>query len=97
MNTLQLAAQQDCGFELLQVRTGLAKNAAYRDSGDIPIVGSDEAVREEITKVLEMTQGRRGVQQRLNANALGKVIRDSLEQGGSGDRALERFGKTIGL
>jgi hypothetical protein len=79
------------------VRTGLARNAAYRENGDIPVIGSDEAVKEEIRKVLGMTQGRRGDQQRLNTNALGQVIRDSLEQGGSGDRALDKFGKTMGL
>ncbi|QRV96219.1 glycosyltransferase family 1 protein [Ceratobasidium sp. AG-Ba] len=48
VNALHIAKQHDCGFELLQVRTGLAKTTAYGPNGDLVIVGSEEAVREEI-------------------------------------------------
>ncbi|QRV81798.1 glycosyltransferase family 1 protein [Ceratobasidium sp. AG-Ba] len=97
VNALHIAKQHDCGFELLQVRTGVAKTTAYGPNGDLAIVGSEEAVREEICNVLEMTQGVRGKQQRQNVRALGKVARESIAPGGSGDVALERFAKEIGL
>ncbi|KAG8731414.1 hypothetical protein FRC10_001763 [Ceratobasidium sp. 414] len=63
----------------------------------VGITSSTEAVREEVRKVLEMTKGARGRQQRLNVKALGKVARGAIEAGGSGDVALETFGKAIGL
>jgi hypothetical protein len=94
---MQVATQHDCGFELIQVRTGAARSTAYLSGTDRPVVGSDEAVREEIRTVLEITKHGRGFQQRLNMKALGKVVRRSIEKGGSGDMALERFGKAIGL
>jgi hypothetical protein len=94
---MQIAAQHDCGFELIQIRTGAARTVAYGRDGDISIVGSEEAVRGEIQKVLRLTKGARGVQQRLNVKALGKVMRESVGKGGSGDVALERLGKVIGL
>ncbi|QRV96218.1 glycosyltransferase family 1 protein [Ceratobasidium sp. AG-Ba] len=97
VNALHITKQHDCGFELLQVRTGLAKTTAYGPNGDSAIVGSEEAAREEIRNVLEMTQGVRGKQQRQNVRTLGKVARESIAPGGSGDVALERFGKGIGL
>ncbi|KAG9083889.1 hypothetical protein FRC06_004324 [Ceratobasidium sp. 370] len=96
-NAMQIAKQHDCGFELMQVRTGMARSVAYDPNGDIPITGSDEAVREEVQRVLKMTKGERGTQQRLNIQALGKLARESTETGGSADVALERLGKAIGL
>ncbi|KAF8605579.1 UDP-Glycosyltransferase/glycogen phosphorylase, partial [Ceratobasidium sp. AG-I] len=96
-NVLQIAAQQDCGFELIQVRTGPAKSTAYRPYSDIVVSGTNEAVRSEIRKVLEMSKGGRGEQQRRNTKALGKVILKSLEKGGSADVNLERFGELLGL
>ncbi|KAG9085084.1 hypothetical protein FS749_004704 [Ceratobasidium sp. UAMH 11750] len=97
INSMHVARQHDCGFELMQVRSGPAKSVAYGPDGDIEIIGSTKAVREEVQKVLEMTKGGRGTQQRLNVKALGKVARRATESGGSGDVALERFGKAIGL
>lgn len=96
-NVLQIAAQHDCGFELLQVRTGPAKSIAYQRDMDIVVSGTDEAVRSEIRKVLEMSKGRRGDQQRRNTKALGKVILKSLAKGGSADMDLGRLGELFGL
>ncbi|KAG9091803.1 hypothetical protein FRC07_011785 [Ceratobasidium sp. 392] len=96
-NSMHVARQHDCGFELMQVRTGPAKSVAYGMFGDVRITGSTEAVRAEVRKVLEMTKGARGVQQRLNVKELGKIARRSSEVGGSGDVALEMFGKQMGL
>ncbi|KAG8743737.1 hypothetical protein FRC10_011519, partial [Ceratobasidium sp. 414] len=96
-NAMLIARQHDCGFELMQVRTGLARSVAYDPNGDIPITGSDEAVREEVKKILKMTKGERGAQQRLNIQALGELARESMEAGGSADVALEKLGKAIGL
>ncbi|KAG8735737.1 hypothetical protein FRC10_010220 [Ceratobasidium sp. 414] len=96
-NAMQIARQLDCGFELIQIRTGPAKSVAFGVNGDIPIVGSDEAVRGEIQRVLKMSKGERGAQQRLNIQALGKLARESSMPGGSADVALETLGKAIGL
>ncbi|KAG9099174.1 hypothetical protein FS749_001972 [Ceratobasidium sp. UAMH 11750] len=94
---MQIARQHDCGFELLQIRTGIARSVAYNPNGDITITGSDEAVRGEVRRVLKMTKGETGAQQRLNVQALGKLARESMEPGGSADVALEKLGKAIGL
>ncbi|KAG8793767.1 hypothetical protein FRC12_001695 [Ceratobasidium sp. 428] len=96
-NAMQIARQLDCGFELVQVRTGPARSVAFGVNGDIPIIGSDEAVRAEVQRVLKMSKDKRGAQQRLNIRALGKLARDSLKPGGSADIALEQFGKAVGL
>ncbi|KAG9078629.1 hypothetical protein FS749_009323 [Ceratobasidium sp. UAMH 11750] len=91
---MQVAAQLDCGFELVQIRTGTARTKAYPNT---PIVGSDEAVREEMKHVLEMSKGARGGQQRINVKALGTIMRKSIGKGGSGDAGLGEFGRVIGL
>ncbi|KAG9075272.1 hypothetical protein FRC06_010181 [Ceratobasidium sp. 370] len=96
-NAMQIARQLDCGFELIQIRTGPAKSVAFGVNGDISIVGSDEAVMVEIQRVLKMTRGERGAQQRLNIQALSKLVRKSSMPGGSADVALETLGKAIGL
>ncbi|KAG8680227.1 hypothetical protein FRC08_016450 [Ceratobasidium sp. 394] len=96
-NAMQIAREHDCGFELIQVRTGIARTVAYDLNGDIPITGSDEAVREEVQRVLNMTKGERGARQRLSVQALGKLARESMKPGGSAEVALEKLGKAIGL
>ncbi|KAG8689925.1 hypothetical protein FRC11_014854 [Ceratobasidium sp. 423] len=96
-NAMQIATVHDCGFELLQVRTGPAKSTAYQNGQEVEIVGTDDAVGREMKRILEFSKGPRGEHQRLNARLLGKIIADSLEQGGSGDLNLERFGKVLGL
>ncbi|KAG8793768.1 hypothetical protein FRC12_001696 [Ceratobasidium sp. 428] len=93
-NTLQVTAQHDCGFELIQVRTGPAKTTSYPN---VPIVGSDQAVRDEIKNILNMSKGARGKQQRINVKGLGKVMRESIGKGGSGDIALGEFGQLAGF
>ncbi|KAF8703174.1 Leukotriene A4 hydrolase, C-terminal, partial [Rhizoctonia solani] len=97
MNAIQIADTHDCGFELLQVRDGPAKSTAYRRDTRIEIVGTDEAVREEMRKVMELSKGPRGHHQRRNIRALGQVISRSLAPGGSADVGLEEFGKSLGL
>ncbi|GAB1528119.1 Leucyl aminopeptidase yscIV [Rhizoctonia solani] len=97
MNAIQIVDTHDCGFELLQVRDGPAKSTAYRRDTRIEIVGTDEAVREEISKVMELSKGPRGHHQRRNIRALGQVISRSLGPGGSADVGLEEFGKSLGL
>ncbi|CAE7105397.1 unnamed protein product [Rhizoctonia solani] len=97
INATYMSKKHDCCFELLQVRTGTAKSVAYSDQGDIQIVGSTEAVRKEIRTVLALSKSERGVQQRQTMKALRNVAMNAIEAGGSGDLALERFGKTIGL
>ncbi|KEP48857.1 UDP-glycosyltransferase 74C1 [Rhizoctonia solani 123E] len=97
MNTMQLATVHNCGFELLQVRTGPAKSTAYQNGKEVKIVGTDIAVREEMKQILELSKGPRGEHQRMNASLLGEVITDSLGPGGSGDLGLEKFGKELGL
>ncbi|KAG8728601.1 hypothetical protein FRC11_010665, partial [Ceratobasidium sp. 423] len=96
-NSVQIATVHNCGFELLQVRTGPAKSTAYEHGTEIEIVGTDDAVREEMKKVLELSKGPRGEHQRVNARLLGKVITGSLGPGGSGDVWLDKFGKVLGL
>ncbi|QRV81808.1 glycosyltransferase family 1 protein [Ceratobasidium sp. AG-Ba] len=93
-NTAQVTAQHDCGFELLQVRTGAAGDKAYSGT---TVVGTDETVRGEIQNVLEMSKDARGMHQRINVKALGRIIRESISKEGSGDIALEDFGELIEL
>ncbi|KAJ1301949.1 hypothetical protein OPQ81_000788 [Rhizoctonia solani] len=96
-NAMQIATVHDCGFELLQVRTGPAKSMAYQNGQEVNIIGTDDAVSKEMRRILEFSKGPRGQHQRMNARLLGRVIADSLEKGGSGDMNLERFGKVLGL
>ncbi|KAG8723958.1 hypothetical protein FRC09_000994 [Ceratobasidium sp. 395] len=96
-NSMHIVRQHDCGFELMQVRTGAAKSVAYGVNGDVKITGSAGAVRAEMRKILDMTKGERGAQQRLNMRVLGKIARRANEEGGSGDVALGMFGRAIGL
>ncbi|KAG8726014.1 hypothetical protein FRC11_001000, partial [Ceratobasidium sp. 423] len=63
-NAMQIATLHNCGFELLQVRTGPAKYTAYQDGREVEIMGTDVAVREEMKRVLEFTKGPRGEHQR---------------------------------
>ncbi|QRV81801.1 glycosyltransferase family 1 protein [Ceratobasidium sp. AG-Ba] len=93
-NVLQFTTQHDCGFQLLQVRSGAARSKAYPD---ITITGTDDAVRSEVRGYLEASKGGRGRQQRLNVKALGKIMKGSFEKGGSADLALEELGKALGL
>ncbi|KDN43701.1 hypothetical protein RSAG8_05891, partial [Rhizoctonia solani AG-8 WAC10335] len=95
-NSVQIAVH-NCGFELLQVRTGPAKSTAYQNGNEVEIVGTDDAVREEMKRILELSKGSRGGHQRMNARLLGKAIINSLAPGGSGDKGLEKFGKELGL
>ncbi|CAE6438722.1 unnamed protein product [Rhizoctonia solani] len=94
-NSMQIADIHDCGFELLQIRTGPAKSSAYRKGAEIKIVGTDEAVREEMKHILELSKGSKGELQRTNTQILGQVISDSLGPGGSGDAALTKFGTDV--
>ncbi|CAE6496466.1 unnamed protein product [Rhizoctonia solani] len=96
-NAIQIAAVHDCGFELLQVRTGPAKFVAYQNGREVEIVGTDDAVRDEMGRILKMSKGTRGRHQRMNVRMLGRVITESLGPGGSGDIALERLGVKLGL
>ncbi|CEL58898.1 UDP-glycosyltransferase 74C1 OS=Arabidopsis thaliana GN=UGT74C1 PE=2 SV=1 [Rhizoctonia solani AG-1 IB] len=96
-NSMLIATIHDCGFELLQVRTGPAKSKAYRSDSATKIVGTDDAVREEMKRILELSNGTRGAHQRANARALGKVITDSLVREGSGEVALRKLGNVLGL
>ena len=59
--------------------------------------GTNEAVQDEIKKVLGLIKGPRGEQQRCNTKALGEVILASLSNGGSGDENLGRLGELLGL
>ncbi|CCO33751.1 UDP-glycosyltransferase 74C1 [Rhizoctonia solani AG-1 IB] len=97
INAVQIATVHDCGFELLQVRTGPAKSTAYRNGTEIEIVGTEDAVRDEMKRILKMSKGLRGKHQRMNVRMLGQVVVDSLGPGGSGDIALENLGQAIGL
>ncbi|CAE6484169.1 unnamed protein product [Rhizoctonia solani] len=97
LNAVQIAAIHDCGFELLQVRTGPAKSISYQNGTEVEIVGTDDAVREEMKRILALTKGPRGEHQRMNVQLLGRVVARSLGSGGSGDVELERFGRELGL
>ncbi|CCO35346.1 UDP-glucose flavonoid 3-O-glucosyltransferase 6 OS=Fragaria ananassa GN=GT6 PE=1 SV=1 [Rhizoctonia solani AG-1 IB] len=97
MNAVQIATVQDCGFELLQVRTGPAKSTAYQNGTEVEIVGTEDAVRAEMKRILRMSKGLRGKHQRMNVQMLGQVVVDSLGPGGSGDIALGNLGQAIGL
>ncbi|CAE6404130.1 unnamed protein product [Rhizoctonia solani] len=97
MNAIQVASVHDCGFEFLQVRTGDARSVAYRNGFEVEILGTEDAVRDEMKQILKMSKGVRGKHQRMNVRMLGKVVTDSLGPGGSGDIALWGFGQAVGL
>ncbi|GAB1526838.1 hypothetical protein RhiTH_010010 [Rhizoctonia solani] len=96
-NAMQIANVHDCGFELLQIRTGPAQSTAYRNGTEVTIIGTQDAAREEMKHILELSKGPRGEHQRANVRMLGKVVADSLGRGGSGDVGLESFEKALGL
>ena len=92
-----VATQHDCGIELIQVRTGPARNVAYQHYSNVTVHGTNEAVRDEIKKALALSKGVRGEQLRRNTKALGEVVMASLAKGGSGDENLGRLGELLGL
>ncbi|CAE6435473.1 unnamed protein product [Rhizoctonia solani] len=96
-NAMQIANVHDCGFELLQVRTGPARSTAYRNGTEVEITGTEDAVRVEIKQILELSKGPRGEHQRINTRILGKIVCDSLGPGGSGDAVLEKLGSALDL
>ncbi|KAF8605587.1 hypothetical protein BDV93DRAFT_521432 [Ceratobasidium sp. AG-I] len=96
-NALQVATQNDCGFELIQIRTGPAKNIAYQPHTDAVVSGTDEAVREEIRRILQLSRSPKGRQQRRNIKALGTVVLKSLAKDGSGSKDMQRLGKLVGF
>ncbi|KAF8736073.1 Glycosyltransferase family 1 protein, partial [Rhizoctonia solani] len=96
-NAIQIANVHDCGFELLQIRTGPAQSTAYRNSAEVKIIGTVDAARKEMKHILELSKGPRGEHQRANVRMLGKVVADSLGRGGSGDVGLENLGKALSL
>ncbi|KAL5638106.1 hypothetical protein ACGC1H_002381 [Rhizoctonia solani] len=96
-NSLQIATIHNCGFELLQVRTGPAQSRAYRNGTEVEIVGTEDVVREEMRSILALTKGPMGKHQCMNTKLLGRVVADSLAPGGSGDIGLEKLGMALGL
>lgn len=96
-NALQVGAQNDCGFELIQVRTGLAKNKVYQPHTDAFVSGTNEAVRGEIGRILQLSHGSKGHQQRHNIKVLGAIVLKSLAEDGSGTEQMQRLGKLMGF
>ncbi|KAF8605594.1 UDP-Glycosyltransferase/glycogen phosphorylase [Ceratobasidium sp. AG-I] len=96
-NAMKISTQHDCGFELIQIRTGPARSVVYQRDSVVVVHGTHEAVRDEIKKVLALSKGPRGEQQRRNTKALGEVVLASLARGGSADENLGRLGELFGL
>ncbi|KAF8750323.1 Glycosyltransferase family 1 protein [Rhizoctonia solani] len=74
MNAIQVASVHDCGFEFLQVRTGDARSVAYRNGFEVEILGTEDAVRDEMKQILKMSKGVRGKHQRMNVRMLGRLL-----------------------
>ncbi|CAE6435438.1 unnamed protein product [Rhizoctonia solani] len=96
-NAMQIATVHDCGFELLQVWIGPAKSTAYQNGAEVKVVGTDNAVRGEMKRILELSKEPRGEHQRTNVRMMGKVVTESLALGESGDLGLDKFGKALSL
>ncbi|KZT56239.1 glycosyltransferase family 1 protein, partial [Calocera cornea HHB12733] len=78
------------GFELLQVRTGPAATRAYRGGPDgTKIVGTDEAVKEEIQTVINACRGGEGAGKREAAKRAQKAIQAYMVPGGPAFDELE--------
>ncbi|KAH7332791.1 hypothetical protein B0J17DRAFT_632080 [Rhizoctonia solani] len=71
-DAVQIAGVHDCGFELLQVRTGPAQSVAYQNGTDVKIVGTEDAVREEMGRILALSKGPRGEHQRGTSDCWAK-------------------------
>ncbi|KZO90748.1 glycosyltransferase family 1 protein [Calocera viscosa TUFC12733] len=80
----------DTGFDLVQVRTGVPLPALRGDlaAGGTPVVGTEDAIREELRGVLESAQGKDGVRKRENAKRVRELILQGVGKGGSAERAL---------
>lgn len=96
LHALWMSEVLDTGFELLQVRSGPGAKKAYRGGPEgTEIVGSEEAVREEIKSVLTMCQGEVGERKRANAQRVRDLIREARQKDGSVDKELEAFGRWL--
>ncbi|KAG9051282.1 hypothetical protein FS837_009548 [Tulasnella sp. UAMH 9824] len=83
-----LSQQLDCGFELIQVRTGPGAQQPRR--GGI-IQGTDEAVTAEVKEVTKGLGGEIGQKKRFNLAELRVRLAKSLELGGAADSETEKF------
>ncbi|KAG8955361.1 hypothetical protein FRC04_008712 [Tulasnella sp. 424] len=83
-----LSQQLDCGFELIQVRTGLGARQPRR--GGI-VQGTEEAIKAELKEVLECLGGEVGRKKLSNLVELRARLAKSLELGGAADSETERF------
>ncbi|KIO31898.1 glycosyltransferase family 1 protein [Tulasnella calospora MUT 4182] len=88
-----LSQQLDCGFELIQVRTGPGAQQPRR--GGI-VQGTDEAVAGEVKEVIECLGGEIGQKKRSNLAELRARLTQSLELGGAADSETEKFFAFLG-
>ncbi|KAG8944273.1 hypothetical protein FRC04_002069 [Tulasnella sp. 424] len=87
-NAAYLSQQLDCGFELIQIRTGPGAGQPRR--GGI-VQGTEEAIKAEVKEVLKCLGGEVGRKKTSNLLELRARLAKSLELGGTADSETERF------
>ena len=87
---MHLSDNLDVAYELFEVRTGEHALRPICRNGYQPI-GTPEAIRAELTRVLEMAFGEDGKRKRANVEKLQKATLEAAAPGGSSWTETERF------
>jgi len=82
MHAAYLSTTLDCGFELLQVRTGLGAVPPLRSGGKLKIEGTEEAVAAEVEQIVKDLKGEVGDRKRKNLERVRRETFEALAEGG---------------
>jgi hypothetical protein len=91
-NSAFLTVKCEAAFELLSVRTGIAKRPPYRCNGQVPFPDfSLEGVRKETRHLLSQLVAEQGQVVRVNFERLGETYGQTWNEGGEAKTGLEIF------
>ncbi|KZO93058.1 glycosyltransferase family 1 protein [Calocera viscosa TUFC12733] len=97
-HALWLSEVLDSAFELLQIRTGVAQQMKALRGGPegTTILGTEDAIKQELVDVLTQARGQLGVRKRHNATAAREKLLHAEEAAGSVKKALDELGVELG-
>ncbi|EIW63128.1 UDP-Glycosyltransferase/glycogen phosphorylase [Trametes versicolor FP-101664 SS1] len=94
LNAVHISEQLKVGYELIEVRTGVAGRHTIYGKGRAP-VGSIEAIKAEVRDVLTKAYGPDGAEKRQRLVALTRDVTHEWEEGGSALRDVRAFLDTL--
>lgn len=93
-NAANVCGTHDAGYELLEVRLGNGLRPIHR-LGDKCPEGTVDAVRREMSEVLDMARGEDGLVKRQNAQRLGELFSETWSASGPGWVVLKDLVKSL--